>query len=281
LNYYLDLVGEGGLLKLTTGWCFADWVPKWDWRIPPMDGDGTSALFQWQFIWALRCAATVEASIGEPELALLYRRRAAELARAADVFWNEERGLFADNCQQKSFAEHTQAYVVLSGVLDADKKEKLRTSLCRDVKLTKATDAFAYYLYEAFFVLNLREKIVERLRACDEQEKIGLLTSPEGPEPTRSDCHGWSAIPHFHFFASLLGIRPEAPFFREVRIDPMWDRLGNIDSRTPHPDREIAVRLSLVEGKPLGEVTLPCGITGTLIYPSGELQLKEGKTLLK
>jgi len=280
LNYYLGLVGEDGLLKLTTGWCFADWVKGWDSGIPPMEQDGTCGLFQWQLIWALSCAATVEDTIGEPEMAQFHRRRAKELAQAAEVFWNERKGCFADTREQSSFSEHTQAYAVMSGVLDSDRRDKMRASFARDEKLTKATAAFAHYLYEAYFILGLREKIVEGLRACDDYEKLGLLTTPESPEPTRSDCHGWSAVPHFHFFASLLGIRPTAPFFRKVRIDPMWKLLGDIQATLPHPDGEITVRLSFVDGKAQGEIVLPPGVSGNLICPGKALPLHAGTNLV-
>jgi len=280
LNYYLGLIGEDGLLKLTTGWCFADWVTGWDSGIPPMDQDGACGLFQWQLIWALSCAATVEDHVGEPEMAQFHRRRAKELAQAADVYWNEKRGFYADTREQRSFSEHTQAYAVMSGVLGADRLDKMRTSFVREEKLTKATAAFAHYLYEAYFILGLREKIVEGLRACEGYEKLGLLTTPESPEPTRSDCHGWSAVPHFHLFASLLGIRPMAPFFREVRIDPMWELLGTINATLPHPDGEIFLSLSLVEGKARGEVVLPTGVSGNLICPGGMLPLHAGTNIV-
>ena len=278
LNYYLSLVGEDGLLKLTTGWRFADWVPEWGGEAP-REKDGTSGLFQWQLIWALSCAAKVEETIGEPEMAQFYRRRATELARATEVFWNEEKGFFADTREQLGFCEHTQSYAVLSGTLDPGRREKIRAAFLRGEKLTKATAAFAHYLFESYFALGLREKIVEGLRGCDRYEELGLLTTPEGPEPTRSDCHGWSAVPHFHLFASLLGIRPVAPFFREVRIDPMWEVLGKIDARMPHPRGEIVIRAALVDGQPHGEIVLPPGTTGGLIYPGGEIPLQAGENL--
>jgi len=216
----------------------------------------------------------------EPEMAQLYRRRAKELARSADAFWNEQKGFFANTRAQTGFAEHTQSYAILSGMLDTDKKDQLWAAFLRGEKLTKATAAFAHYLYEAYFILGLREKLVEGLRASDDYDKLGFLTTPEAPEPTRSDCHGWSAVPHFHLYASLIGIRPSAPFFREVHIDPLWDLLGDITARLPHPDGEIALRLSLVQGRPSGEVHLPADITGKLIYPGGQLSLKGGRNMV-
>ena len=67
---------------------------------------------------------------------------------------------------------------------------------------------------------------------CDRMElwfnliEQGFKTTPEAPEPTRSDCHGWGAHPLYHDFASLLGIdgknrRPAAFGFERVEIAPI------------------------------------------------------------
>jgi hypothetical protein len=48
----------------------------------------------------------------------------------------------------------------------------------------------------------------------------GLTTFAETPEPTRSDCHAWSAHPLYHFFASILGIRPVEPGCSQISIRP-------------------------------------------------------------
>ena len=44
----------------------------------------------------------------------------------------------------------------------------------------------------------------------------GIIFAEIPDAGTRSDCHAWGAHPVFHFYATVLGIRPAAPGFRRV-----------------------------------------------------------------
>ena len=72
---------------------------------------------------------------------------------------------------------------------------------------------------------------------------MGLTTTPESPEPTRSDSHAWSAHPNYGLLATVLGVRPAEPGFRSVRIAPHPGPLGRAAGRVPHPLGENQVRL--------------------------------------
>ena len=48
----------------------------------------------------------------------------------------------------------------------------------------------------------------------------GLTTTPEYPDPSRSDTHAWSAHPAYDLVTMIAGIRPGAPGFATVRIEP-------------------------------------------------------------
>lgn len=272
---------EDGLLRIPVGWNFVDWVPGWDGGIPPRDEDGASGVFQWQLTWALQQAGQLEECFGEEELAARYRRHSRRVAQAAEIFWDEARGLYADRRGRTSFCEHAQAYAALSGLVPEEKVSRLKKGLVEDQAITRATDPFTHYVFEAYGRLGMREWIWPRMQRWFGYDALGLLTTPEGPEPTRSDCHAWGAHPHYHLFASLLGLRPEGPGFRRVRIDPLWDLLGKVAGRLPHPQGEICFELGLAEGKPLGEVTLPRGVVGKLIYRGGELVLSEGRNVIR
>jgi alpha-L-rhamnosidase len=47
---------------------------------------------------------------------------------------------------------------------------------------------------------------------------LGLTTFAEKPDPTRSDCHAWSASPNYDFLATVAGIEPALPGFKTVKI---------------------------------------------------------------
>jgi alpha-L-rhamnosidase len=89
-------------------------------------------------------------------------------------------------------------------------------------------------------------------------------TTPEAPEPTRSDCHGWGAHPLYHYFASVLGIRPAIPGFRTVEIRPQLGSLTYARGTLVHPSGEIAVDFRMEEDGLHGRVSLPLGVSGQL-----------------
>ena len=89
---------------------------------------------------------------------------------------------------------------------------------------------------------------------------LGLTTFAERPEPTRSDCHAWSASPNYDFLATVCGIKPSSPGFKTVRIEPALGELSKISASMPHPMGEIKISLAK-KGQN--------GIKGTILLPEG------------
>jgi hypothetical protein len=107
---------------------------------------------------------------------------------------------------------------------------------------------------------------------------MGLTTTPENPEPTRSDSHAWSAHPNYGLLATVLGVRPAGPGFRSVRIAPALGALQRAEGRVPHPLGDIEIRLTRGSGKVLtGDVTLPAGLSGVFAWDGREQPLSPGR----
>jgi alpha-L-rhamnosidase len=104
----------------------------------------------------------------------------------------------------------------------------------------------------------------------------GFRTTPEKPEPSRSDCHGWSTHPLFHSFASVLGIRPAEPGFASVKIEPQLGPLKWVKGAMPHPKGLISADLEVNGSRLIGTVGLPDGVRGTLTYNDKIIKLKPG-----
>jgi hypothetical protein len=76
----------------------------------------------------------------------------------------------------------------------------------------------------------------------------------------------------------VLGVRPSAPGFARVRIAPHLGPLRRAEGRVPHPLGVIDVRLARNEGGGLrGEVTLPKGLEGVLVWGGKEIVLRSGR----
>lgn len=112
--------------------------------------------------------------------------------------------------------------------------------------------------------------------------RLGLTSTPENPEPTRSDSHAWAAHPNYGLLATVLGIRPASAGFRTVRIAPALGPLHHAEGRLPHPAGDINVSLERRGEQGLeAAVTLPRGVTGEFVWRGHRVALHPGQQALK
>jgi len=277
LDIFRSWVNADGLLTAPNGWNFVDWVPKWGWGLPPDAEFGISGIVNWLMVYALGLAADLEEMLGENELAERDRKLARRMAKALDkAFWSEERGIFADDLAKTSFSEHSQCLALLTGLVDDSKREKVIHGLLHDPDLERTTIFFTHYLFETCRLIGRMDRFFERMGLWFEMKGLGFKTTLEHPEPSRSDCHAWGAHPIYHYFASLLGIRPAAPGFARVEVAPQMWPLTWAKGKLPHPKGFITVDLAIKNGDLTGTVELPAGVTGTLAYNGKTRALKSG-----
>ncbi len=266
-DYFASLINEQGLMRAPDGWNYGDWVgvskltpegaPKWTNGVPP-DGElGVSGVLNWQMITTLRLASELEKWHGETELAELQQRRAQSLfAAVRKHFWNEERGLYADDLAHSKWSEHSQCLAITSGLPSDEERASLERGLFSSTDLAQTTIYFSHYLLETCRVLGRMDKFFARLQDWNRLVHDGLKTTIEEPEPTRSDCHAWGAHPLFHFFATVAGIRPTQPGFKRFEFSPQLGDLKRIEGALPHPRGVISFRVD----ESGSEVVAPDGV---------------------
>ena len=98
----------------------------------------------------------------------------------------------------------------------------------------------------------------------------GFLTTPEQPEPSRSDCHGWGSHPLYHFFTGILGIRPCKTGFSQAVIEPQLGSLSRAGGILPHPDGEISAEFRKTDSGLKGRISLPGRLQAKLILEGAE-----------
>jgi alpha-L-rhamnosidase len=231
-------------------------------------------------IYTLGLAVNLEQAFGEPEFAARYERWAGELTvRVHDVFWDDKRGLYADDLAHQYFSEHAQCFALLSGRLNNEYQTRTAENLLTADDLARTTIYFSHYLFETLRLLNRVDVLFERLSLWYDLAKNGLKTPIESPEPTRSDCHGWGAHPLFHFFATILGIRPSSNGFASVEIRPQLSHLSHAKGTMVHPRGEIHVDFRIENGRLHGSVQLPDGVNGHLWWDNQITELSGGKII--
>jgi hypothetical protein len=240
-------------------------------------------------VYVLALAAELEEALGAREQALYNRRLARKVAGAAlAAFWSARHGMLADDRAHTAFSEHSQALALLSdfhlgGLLPQEQGVFIATSLLHDPSLARASYHFMHYLFEAYRVLGEGEAIVERMGWWHERMvKRGLKTPLERLEPSRSDCHAWSSHPLYHYFATLLGIRPAGPGFNSVIISPLLGPLEWAEGSLVHPGGgEIVVSVRRKGGRLRGTVQLPPGLPGSLHVNGEKIALQPGENKFK
>lgn len=272
LMVFEGFMDSDGLIGRLPGWNFVDWVSGWDAGIPPGADSGASSILNWHYVLTLVRMAELEESLGESEMAARHRRMAVRSARATvRAFWNEERGLFADDLSQRNFSEHAQCFAILSGVLDGGMAARVADSLLTAPDLKRATFGFSHHLFETFGQIGRTDRLVQRLQPWFDLENLGMITLPEAPEPSRSDCHSWSTHPVFHLMATVLGIRPDAPGFRQVIVRPRPGPLRDMEATLPHPSGFVKARFNRYADGIRGEIHLPPGVPGRIISGGEEV----------
>ena len=286
LDTWLALRRADGLVHSPDGWNFTDWVPAWtatthdirNWGVPPDGETGVSGVLNWHLVYTLTRAAELEHWLGEPEQAARWTRRATELAERLDAAcWDAPRGLYADDLAHRHFSEHAQALALLSGVLAPQRSAALADALFTAPALERATIYFTHYLFECAAAAGNMQPLFERMETMwFPLPEMGFTTLPEEPEPCRSDCHAWGAHPLYHFYATILGIRPATPGGDHLSIRPQLGPLPHASGTLPHPRGEVRVEFAQQSGRLRGAIALPPGVTATLHANGGHHTLPPG-----
>ncbi|RPI25999.1 MAG: alpha-L-rhamnosidase [Acidobacteria bacterium] len=288
LDAYEQHLDSDGLVRSPEGWNSTDSFPETE----------RSGLIHWLLAWAFKQAAELERLFGEREHSARAERRAGEIAAIADrTFWDENKGLWANGSNRASFSEPVQCMAILSGLAPVDRVERVRKSL-RDLRptgqfgrlrgnratqqsgaspLAPATLYSTHFLFETYRKLGTMDLFFERLQFWLDQPGQGLKTPLESYDPSRSDCHAWNSHPLFHYFATILGIRPAAPGFKTVEVRPQLGPLSQASGRLIHPaGGEIIAEVRAEAGRLSANITLPEGLTGVWKANGSVRELKPG-----
>ena len=250
LAWFGKHVNVEGMLGGLPWWNFVDWAFRpWEQDRPvggvPLGGDsGQSAIVSLQYAYTLQKAAELMSHYEEKERAGAYRSQAERIVESVKAHcWVPEKQLLEDTPGSAAFSQHAQILAILCGMLPQKQSALLMQRVLTDPSLTPCTYYFRFYLNRALEKVKMSEAYLSQLDGWKEMLSLGLTTFAETPEPTRSDCHAWSASPNYELLATVAGIRPGAPGFRSVLISPSLGKLTRLDATMPHPKGEIAVRL--------------------------------------
>ena len=123
----------------------------------------------------------------------------------------------------------------------------------------------------------LANKWMSTLKPWQDQMALGLTTWAETPEPSRSDCHAWSAHLNIEFYRMLLGIHPTAPGFTKVCISPNLGKLKEASGTMPVPQGFISVSYKQLGKNLRAQIILPAGVEGSIVWNGKKQNIISGE----
>ncbi len=283
LDWYGRRVDQTGLLGPMPYWNFVDWADRWQRGVPAGADNGHSATISLLLAYALDRAAVLEADLGVRAMAQAYRARADSLRVATRRrAWDPVRKLFRDSPDSAAYSQQTNVLAILADAVPRAQQRELMQRVLADTTLIPASYYFSFYVLEALEKVGLGDRYIEQLAPWRAMLALGLTSTPEKPEPTRSDSHAWAAHPNYGLLATVLGVRPASPGFRTVRIAPALGPLRRAEGRVPHPLGDIDVRLARNGANGLtASVILPAGVAGRFEWNGRTVQLRAGRQDLR
>ena len=259
-------------------WSFVDWNDAFPGGTPPGANDGHSAVITLQFAYTLRQAAEVFNYFGRKEDAAHFSQLADQLSKSVyDHCFDKAKMVMADTPEENSYSQHASIMAILANAIPAADEQKVMKNILYDTSLSQATFYYRFYLTRAMVKAGMADLYYSQLTPWRDMLKIGLTTFAEKPDPTRSDCHAWSASPEYDFLATICGIMPDAPGFKKVKIEPALGELTHVKGTMPVPDGMITVTLTRKDKNGIeGEIILPEKLTGRFVWNGKEIQLHGG-----
>ncbi len=290
LDWYAAHLRPDGLLGQVKWWEFADWTANYKIRRSAAGSRWRFNILTLQFVEALQAAEEMEGQYGSKERVEEYQaiiRRASEALNREN--WDAEHGLYADTPSKNSWSKQANVLAVMLDVAPHDQQQAIlkRLMAAKDHESTVVDEKtvppmsemsyyFRFYLNRAIEHAGLGDIYLAQLAPWYNMLDLGLSTWAETPEPTRSDCHAWSASPNYDLLTIVAGIQPGAPGFKKVRIEPHLEGLHQLNVSMPHPNGMIETSYRLDGDRWTATVTLPSGIDGQFAWKNKIMPLHSG-----
>jgi alpha-L-rhamnosidase len=270
------------MLGPLTWWNFVDWDNFNGWGTAPGSDTGNSSIITLQYAYTLNQAAALFRAFDQPAQADAQEMLALELSD--HTYWycyNQTNGLMADTPQQNSYSQHAGIWAVLSGAVPLQEAQPLMQKILNDKSIGQVTFFYRFYLTQALKKAEMGDYYYKELKPWRDMLKLGLTTFAEKPEPTRSDCHAWSASPDYDFLATICGIMPGAPGFSKILIKPALGELTEAAGSMPIPTGKVSVLFKRTGKNGIrAEIVLPEQISGIFNWKGKEIKLHGGKQII-
>ncbi|MCM1388281.1 MAG: hypothetical protein NC231_13215 [Bacillus sp. (in: Bacteria)] len=246
LNFFEENLEERGLIGSIGGqlterayWSFIDWALPWGETtgMPPAGRKGPITMESFLYIYGLMYAADILEYLNRNDTAREYRGRAEKVRTAVNRYCVDGEGRYTDGPGVREYSQHCQIFALLTDTVSVDRgRELLKASLTDTKTYAECSVAMAFYLFRALEKAELYEETESVWNLWRGMLDKHLTTCAENNLDERSDCHAWGALALYELSSVILGVRPGAPGYGKINIQPVPGYLdyASGDVITPH-----------------------------------------------
>jgi hypothetical protein len=207
-------------------WNFADWVPTWHAGVPALGIRSVIHRLTEFYVRLINRHAMFENCVpGDPSV-----QEWIEQERFHFSEFVKYGGLVREADEPPS--EHAESLYRLCQIELGEEPDPWPFLALERMNAARCTYYFSYYKHLAM----QPEEYLDLLGPWKEMIEEGLTTFAENPEPTRSDCHAWSAHPILGFFQIVAGVTSTCSGWYTARIEPRPGQLRRFKANIAHPD---------------------------------------------
>ncbi len=122
------------------------------------------------------------------------------------------------------------------------------------------------------------ERYFDLLKTWRDLLALNYTTWPESRDQPRSDTHAWSAHPTADLLGIVAGIRPAAPGYSRLRIEPRLGHLTSLDATAATPHGPVKVSYRIAGNQLIAVIDRPAALPGTFVWRGKSHPLKETQT---
>ena len=191
-------------------------------RLEIQTADEPITMESFLYIYGLMYAADILEYLDRKDTAQEYRRRAERVKTAINTYCVDEQGRYTDGPGVREYSQHCQVFALLTDTVCVEKgRELLRESLKDTETYAACTVAMAFYLFRALEKAEIYEQTQHIWDLWRNMLDKHLTTCAENDLEERSDCHAWGALALYELPSVTLGVRPGAPGYEKVLIQPV------------------------------------------------------------
>lgn len=271
LAYFRERLRPDGFVGQLPHWNMVDRHDAWPRGEPPAVLAGASTYVTCLYIQALEAAMRLHREAGRREDAARWQTWPLRLRTAVRrEAWHRGRGVYLEgpNRTEDRASQHTQCAAIAAGVPSRTELPGLTARLFASPELIPCQFMQSYYLVRALELGGAYRRFhTDVLGGWRRMLAQRTSTWWEYPDPTRSDCHAWSAWVAAEYLSTVLGLRPAHPGWTAIRIAPCFDALTWAEGAMDSPAGRIAVSWRREGTRVEFHATAPPGVPVELQLP--------------